>query len=39
MKKTDLATLAERPIAGTGWLPEPLRAPAAITVETAEVAA
>ena len=39
MKKTDLATLAERAISGTGWLPEPLRAPAAITAETAEAAA
>jgi ParB family chromosome partitioning protein len=27
MKKADLAALAERTIAGTGWLPEPLRAP------------
>jgi hypothetical protein len=27
MKKPDLAALAEREIAGTGWLPEPLRAP------------
>jgi ParB family chromosome partitioning protein len=26
MKKADLAALAERQIAGTGWLPEPLRA-------------
>lgn len=26
MKKTDLAAIAEREIAGTGWLPEPLRA-------------
>ena len=39
MKKTDLAALAERTIAGTGWLPEPLRAPAAITPETADAAA
>ena len=28
MKKADLASLAERTAAGTGWLPEPLRAPA-----------
>ena len=27
MKKADLACLAEREIAGTGWLPEPLRTP------------
>jgi ParB family chromosome partitioning protein len=26
MKKADLAALAERQIANTGWLPEPLRA-------------
>ena len=26
MKKADLAALAERQMAGTGWLPEPLRA-------------
>jgi ParB family chromosome partitioning protein len=29
MKKTDLAALAERSLAGTGWLPEPLRTPVA----------
>ena len=28
MKKSELAALAERQIAGTGWLPEPLRAQA-----------
>jgi len=28
MKKADLASLAEREIAGSGWLPESLRAPA-----------
>jgi ParB family chromosome partitioning protein len=28
MKKADLAALAERKTAGTGWLPEPLRRPA-----------
>lgn len=28
MKKSELAAIAERQIAGTGWLPEPLRAPA-----------
>jgi ParB family transcriptional regulator, chromosome partitioning protein len=39
MKKTDLATLAERTIAGTRWLPEPLREPAAVIAEIAEVAA
>lgn len=33
MKKADLAGLAEREIAGSGWLPEPLRSPA-ITQET-----
>jgi ParB family chromosome partitioning protein len=27
MKKSDLAALAERHVAGTGWLPEPLRTP------------
>ena len=32
MKKAELASLAERQIAGTGWLPEPLRKP----VEPAE---
>lgn len=31
MKKADLASLAEREIAGTGWLPESLRAPATAT--------
>jgi ParB family transcriptional regulator, chromosome partitioning protein len=39
MKKTDLATLAERSIAGSRWLPEPLRAPAAVIAEIAEIAA
>jgi ParB family transcriptional regulator, chromosome partitioning protein len=39
MKKTDLATLAERTIAGTRWLPEPLRATAPVIAETAELAA
>jgi ParB family chromosome partitioning protein len=33
MKKCDLAALVERTIAGTGWLPELLRAPA-VTQET-----
>jgi ParB family chromosome partitioning protein len=28
MKKSELAALAERQVAGTGWLPEPLRDPA-----------
>jgi hypothetical protein len=28
MKRADRAALAEREIAGTGWLPAPLRAPA-----------
>jgi hypothetical protein len=28
MKKSELAALAERQVAGTGWLPEPLRYPA-----------
>jgi ParB family chromosome partitioning protein len=27
MKKPELAALAEKQVAGTGWLPEPLRAP------------
>ncbi len=26
MKKSELAKLAEREVAGTGWLPEPLKA-------------
>jgi ParB family chromosome partitioning protein len=26
LKKSELAALAEREIAGTGWLPEPLKA-------------
>ena len=30
MKKAELAALAEREIAGSGWLPEPLRAPAVV---------
>ena len=39
MKKADLAALAERQIAGTGWLPEPLRAGAGYSAtETAEAA-
>jgi ParB family chromosome partitioning protein len=25
LKKSELATLAERELAGTGWLPQPLR--------------
>ena len=28
MKKSELAAVAERQTAGTGWLPEPLRTPA-----------
>ena len=28
IRKSELAALAERHVAGTGWLPEPLRAPA-----------
>jgi ParB family chromosome partitioning protein len=31
MKKADLAVLAERAVAGTGWLPEPLSAPAPVS--------
>jgi ParB family chromosome partitioning protein len=31
MKKADLAALAEREIAGTRWLPEPLRIPAPVS--------
>ncbi len=31
LKKADLAALAEREIAGTGWLPESLRIPASDT--------
>jgi len=34
MKKADLAALAERETAGTGWLPEPLRDPARKTQTT-----
>jgi ParB family transcriptional regulator, chromosome partitioning protein len=34
MKKADLAALAERQIAGTGWLPEPLRKPTTETPQT-----
>ena len=30
IKKSDLAALAERHVAGTGWLHEPLRAPATL---------
>jgi ParB family chromosome partitioning protein len=33
MKKADLASLAEREIAGTGWLSAPRRAPAASTAQ------
>ena len=33
MKKAELANLAERKLAGTGWLPELLRAPASATSE------
>jgi hypothetical protein len=36
MKKTDLAALAEREIAGTGWLPELLRNPATQSPEAAD---
>lgn len=36
MKKPELAALAERQVAGTGWLPEPLRAP--VAPELAEAA-
>ncbi len=36
MKKAELAALAERQVAGTGWLPEPLRAPP--STELAEAA-
>ena len=39
LKKSDLAALAERQIAGTGWLPEPLRAPVAIDAQAHETAA
>jgi len=39
MKKADLAALAERQIDGTGWLPEPLRAPTVVTAEILEAAA
>ena len=38
MKKADLAALAERTLAASGWLPEPLRTPS-ITVEDLEAAA
>jgi len=37
MKKTDLASLAERTIAGTRWLPEPLRG--SVTEQTSQAAA
>lgn len=39
MKKADLAALAEREISGTGWLPEPLRVPAAASAHALEEAA
>jgi ParB family chromosome partitioning protein len=32
MKKAELAALAEREIAGTGWIPEPLRGPVSAAV-------
>ena len=35
MKKVDLAALAEREIAGTGWLPEPLRPVAIASAQAA----
>lgn len=35
MKKAELAALAERETAGTGWLPEPLRVPASTAVTDA----
>ena len=35
LKKTDMAREAERLLAGTGWLPEPLRTPAAETAAEA----
>ena len=37
MKKADLAALAERELAGTGWLPEPLRMKADTVQPDAEV--
>ncbi len=39
MKKADLAALAEREVAGTGWLPEPLRALPATDAQAPENAA
>ena len=39
MKKPDLAALAERQIAGTGWLPVPLRAPVATDEQALQEAA
>lgn len=38
MKKAELASLAERQLAGTGWLPEPLRKPAQPEETLAEAA-
>jgi ParB family chromosome partitioning protein len=35
MKKAELAALAERTVAGTGWLPAPLRAPVPVTASEA----
>ena len=35
MKKAELAALAEREVAGSGWLPAPLRAPADNAVQEA----
>ena len=38
LKKVEMATEAETLLAGSGWLPEPLRTPGRVTVPTAEVA-
>jgi hypothetical protein len=38
MKKAELAALATRQVAGTGWLPESLRIPHATDDEPNEVA-
>ena len=37
LKKVEMATEAETLLAGSGWLPEPLRTPGRVTAPTAEV--
>ena len=38
LKKVEMATEAEALLAGSGWLPDPLRTPGRVTAPTAEVA-